>query len=317
MLVVLDAGHGGHDPGAVGNGFTEKERALTLTKYVDAELKNIGIRTLLTRDNDTFISLSGRANIANRNKATIFVSFHLNAASPSASGYESFTYTKVDAETKRLQDLLHNGAMAALSKFGIKDRGKKQANLAVVRETTIPAVLTENGFISNADDMKHIGDNNVLKELGKAYADAIATYLGVNVVASKEQKQTSTEQTAPKQTQIGVATVKVSELNVRQGPGTQYNVVKKVYKNESYKVFAEVNGWLNVGGDQWISNVQGKYCDYSKLGGKPKKTGSLVDYLKRIGMDSSFANRKRLADKHGIRNYRGTAEQNLQLLNKL
>lgn len=317
MLVVLDAGHGGHDPGAVGNGFTEKERALTLTKYVDAELKNIGIRTLLTRDNDTFISLSGRANVANRNKATVFVSFHLNAATPSAGGYESFTYTKVDANTKRLQDLLHSNAMAVLRKYGIKDRGKKQANLEVVRETTMPAVLTENGFISNADDMKHIGDNNVLKELGKAYADAIATYLGVNVVASKEQKQTSTEQSAPKQTQIGVATVKVSELNVRQGPGTQYNVVKKVYKNESYKVFAEVNGWLNVGGDQWISNVQGKYCDYTKVGSKPKKTGSLVDYLKNIGVDSSFANRKRLADKHGIRNYRGTAEQNLQLLNRL
>lgn len=315
MLVVLDAGHGGHDPGAVGNGFTEKERALTLTKYVDAELKNIGIRTLLTRDNDTFVSLSGRANVANRNKATVFVSFHLNAATPSAGGYESFTYTKVDANTKRLQDLLHNGAMAVLSKFGIKDRGKKQANLAVVRETTMPAVLTENGFISSADDMKHIGDNNVLKELGRAYAYAIATYLGVKV-ASKP-KQVVPKQTAPKQTQIGVATVKVSELNVRQGPGTQYAVVKKVYKGEAYKVFAEANGWLNVGGDQWISNVQGKYCDYSKVGSKQKKTGSLVDYLKSIGVDSSFANRKRLAERHGIKNYRGTAEQNLQLLNKL
>lgn len=315
MLVVLDAGHGGHDPGAVGNGFTEKERALALTKYVDAELKNIGIRTLLTRDNDTFVSLSGRANVANRNKATVFVSFHLNAATPSASGYETFTYTKVDAETKRLQDLLHSNAMDVLSKYGIKDRGKKQANLAVVRETTMPAVLTENGFISNADDMKHISDNNVLKELGKAYADAIATFLGVKEVS--EQKQTEPKQTAPKQTQIGVATVKVSELNVRQGPGTQYGVVKKVYKNESYKVFAEVNGWLNVGGDQWISNVKGKYCDYTKLGGKPKKTGSLVDYLKMIGVDSSFANRKRLAEQNGIKNYRGTAEQNLQLLNKL
>lgn len=310
MLVVLDAGHGGHDPGAVGNGFTEKERALTLTKYVDAELKSRGIRTMLTRDNDTFVSLSGRANIANRNKATIFVSFHLNAATPSASGYETFTYTKVDANTKRLQDLLHSNAMAVLNKYGIKDRGKKQANLAVVRETTMPAVLTENGFISNADDMKYIGDNNVLNELGKAYADAIAMYLGVKVASKPKQ-------TVPKQTQIGVATVKVPELNVRQGPGTQYGVVKKVYKGESYKVFAEVNGWLNVGGDQWISNVQGKYCDYTKLGEKPKKTGSLVDYLKSIGVDSSFANRKRLADKHGIKNYRGTAEQNLQLLNKL
>jgi N-acetylmuramoyl-L-alanine amidase len=197
-LVILDGGHGGTDSGAVGQGFLEKERALTLTKLVEKELVSQGIRVKLTRSADVFVTLSDRAKMANKEGATLFVSFHLNSGG--GTGYESFTHTSRSKGSVKLQNLLHDNAMEVLKPLGFKDRGKKNANYAVLRETKMPAVLTENGFIDNAKDMSEIGKDAVLGKLAVAYAKAILSYLGV---AYKESKQPEPSDSNLNYVQIG------------------------------------------------------------------------------------------------------------------
>lgn len=244
-LVVLDAGHGAHDSGAVGNGLMEKERALTLTKMVDEELRANGVNTYLVRSTDVFVTLSGRAAVANQKGAKVFVSFHLNSGG--GTGYESFVYLTVDAKTQRLQDLLHAEAMKVLAPLGFKDRGKKKADLAVVRETNMPAVLTENGFIDNATDMSHIRQDAVLRKLAKAYAKAICTYLGKGF-----NEGGSTGGSTGGDGRLGVVYIEGTNINLRDKPSTNSNVLRKLNKPESYIVWAIENGWYNLGGNQWV-----------------------------------------------------------------
>lgn len=250
-LVVLDPGHGDHDPGAIGNGLQEKERALTLTRMVRDILVANGVNVKMTRDSDIFVTLSGRAKIANDLGAKIFVSFHLNSGG--GTGYESFVYNRNDKNTNRLQDLIHAEAMKVLGPKGFRDRGKKTKDLAVVRETHMPAVLTENGFIDNANDMSHIRQDEVLRQLAKGYAKAILNYLGKDLVNGGGSGGNGGGSTKPPVSNdgIGVATVAVDNLRLRRGPGTTYEHIRYLPKGEPYIVYAIKDGWVNLGGDQW------------------------------------------------------------------
>src|SRR5690625_2868202 len=137
--IYLDAGHGGHDPGAVGNGLREKDVVLKIVKYArDYLLKNYkGVSVRLTRTTDKYLSLSQRANDANRWGADVFVSVHINAGG--GKGYEDFIWNgNVSSNTRSLQNAVHN----EVSKHFNTNRGKKRANFAVLRETRMPAVLT-------------------------------------------------------------------------------------------------------------------------------------------------------------------------------
>ncbi|QWI73307.1 N-acetylmuramoyl-L-alanine amidase (plasmid) [Bacillus mycoides] len=245
--VVIDAGHGAHDPGALGNGLQEKERALTLSKMLNDELRANGVSTYMTRSTDVFISLSGRAKLANERGAKVFISDHLNSGG--GTGYESFTYTSIDDKTRRLQTLLHDAAMEVLSPLGFRDRGKKQANLAVLRETNMPAVLTENGFIDNATDMAHIRKDDVLRKLAKAYAKAICTYLGKSYNGSAGGSTGGSTSPAPV---TGIAYILGTNVNLRKSPSTNGAFIRKLNKPEAYQVWARQGDWLNLGGDQWV-----------------------------------------------------------------
>ncbi|MFB5568604.1 N-acetylmuramoyl-L-alanine amidase [Bacillus cereus] len=245
-LVVLDAGHGAHDSGAVGNGLQEKERALTLTKMVDEELRANGVKTFMTRSTDVFVTLSGRAKMANDRGAKVFVSFHLNSGG--GTGYESFVYLSVDAATQRLQNLLHDEAMKVLAPLGIRDRGKKKKDLAVVRETNMPAVLTENGFIDNATDMSHIRQDAVLRKLAKAYAKGICTYLGKGF-----NEGGSTGGSTGGDGRLGVIYVTGTNVNIRETPSKSGNVVGKINNPPYPFIVWEIRGeWYCVGANQWV-----------------------------------------------------------------
>ncbi len=140
-LVVLDPGHGGSDPGAVGNGLKEKEVALAICKRMRTALRrDYKVEVALTRENnETDVSLDGRADFANRKHATAFVSVHINsAANPSARGFETFRHTG-SSDTSRaaiLQSAVHESVMEAMRPQGIIDRKEKSANFAVLRSTT-------------------------------------------------------------------------------------------------------------------------------------------------------------------------------------
>ena len=146
MLVIIDAGHGGEDPGAVGY-VTEKEINLAVAISLKYVLNNNNIKVIYTRSDDSFISLQERYEMANRLGGDLFISIHCNAAeNPAAQGSECYYYKGRD---KRLAERLNKGVVEIL---GTRDRGIKHGKFAVIRKTTMPAVLLELGFVSNQED---------------------------------------------------------------------------------------------------------------------------------------------------------------------
>lgn len=153
MLIVIDPGHGGKDPGAIGRttGIYEKVLALKASMSLKKELEKEGFKVYLTRSTDEYISLYERANMANELNADLFVSVHINAHSKtSVKGvevlYSPYTTQKSDVLAKYILDKL-------VSKLGAVNRGIVQRpNLIVIRETTMPAALVELGFLSNSEE---------------------------------------------------------------------------------------------------------------------------------------------------------------------
>ena len=166
MTIVLDAGHGGADSGAIHAGRLEKDDNLDLALAVQRRLEEMEQNVVMTRSTDIFLPLVERSAISNRANADLFVSIHRNAAeSPSANGVENFVYLNpTPRETEYAQIVLDEIVKAGVQ----RDRGVKRGNFAVLRNTNAPAMLLEMGFITNERD------NQLFDENFNAYADAIA-----------------------------------------------------------------------------------------------------------------------------------------------
>lgn len=191
--LFLDAGHGGHDSGAVGHGSKEKDIVLEVCQRVDNYLAKHypDIECLLSRNDDTFVELRDRTSRANRLKSDCLVSVHVNSASAtSANGFESFIYTTDDETTKSyaLQQKLHKNLSELWTSKGRRDRGQKKANFHMVREFKGAAVLVELGFIVNDKDAALLKSGAFLQQNAEAIAEAVAQYAG----ATKRVKQSDT-----------------------------------------------------------------------------------------------------------------------------
>ncbi|OMP66610.1 N-acetylmuramoyl-L-alanine amidase [Domibacillus epiphyticus] len=173
QTIILDPGHGGSDPGASAFGLREKDVVLKTGLKVNNLFKKTPFKVKMTRSTDTFISLNNRAAFAKKNNGNIFVSIHANAASASATGTESFYYSAANphvADSKLLASKIQDRMIAA---WGLRDRGVKRGNYAVLRQNTVPATLLELGFITNK------GDNNKLKSDYWLNSMSKAIYLGI------------------------------------------------------------------------------------------------------------------------------------------
>lgn len=133
----------------------------------------MAIQVLMTRSTDVFVGLSERAAFANRNKATLFISFHLNAATAQAKGYEDFVYPAASSTTILARNSYHDVAASAVRKLNQVNRGKKVANFAVLRETNMPAVLVELAFITNVAEYGTIAEASNFEMLAQTHAQAI------------------------------------------------------------------------------------------------------------------------------------------------
>ncbi|REB09583.1 N-acetylmuramoyl-L-alanine amidase [Sporosarcina sp. BI001-red] len=173
--IFIDPGHGGHDSGAVGKRSKEKDNVLKVGLNLKALLESYGHTVKLSRSTDVFIALSERAQMANRWGADYFVSLHNNSATSDASGFETFIYNgNVSSSTTKLQAAIHN----AISKeIGIRDRGMKRESLAVLRESSMPAVLIEYAFISNTVDETIL--INQVEKLAQLTAKGIVAQAGI------------------------------------------------------------------------------------------------------------------------------------------
>lgn len=169
--IFIDPGHGGSDPGAVGNGIQEKDITLRISTMIRdmlvSEYEDVTVR--MSRTSDETVSLSERSNAANAWGADYYVSVHVNAGG--GTGFESYVYSGTGAPTTTYQTAVHNRAIS-LSNWD--DRGKKKANFHVLRETNMPAILTENGFIDNATDANKLKSASFLSTLARGHTEGIA-----------------------------------------------------------------------------------------------------------------------------------------------
>ncbi|MGG4141683.1 N-acetylmuramoyl-L-alanine amidase family protein [Paenibacillus algorifonticola] len=175
-IVVIDPGHGGVEPGKVApTGLQEKIINLSLSLKVEQLLRQVsGIKLVMTRTDDSTVSLSNRAKMANALNADLFVSLHANSfTTPTPSGTE--TYYARDSSIP-LAKTIHRYLLEAT---GLKDRGVKYGNYHVIRETTMPAVLLETGFMSNTADLAVITNETVQMRMAKGIVEGIKEYLGI------------------------------------------------------------------------------------------------------------------------------------------
>lgn len=174
-VVVIDAGHGDQDPGTLGySKKKEKDFNLAVAQKVGQLLANEpNIDFVLTRSDDTFLKLEERARIANDLNADVFVSIHANSGPIAASGSE--TYYQRDA-SKALANVMHKYLVTAT---GLPDRGVKYGNFHVIRETKMPAVLLEVGYLSNPKDEAALFSESVQNNVAQGIVNGIKEYLGI------------------------------------------------------------------------------------------------------------------------------------------
>lgn len=179
VKIFIDAGHGGTDPGAVANGLREKDLTLTLALKTRNMLNDEydGHSVMLSRMTDKTLSLPERTNMANNWGANYLVSIHINAGG--GTGFESYTYNgnySGKAETNRLRSIVHD---EIVKETGFRNRGKKEANFHMVRESKMSACLTENGFIDHSADAGKLKSDAFLTKIARGHAAGIAKALGL------------------------------------------------------------------------------------------------------------------------------------------
>lgn len=170
--IVIDAGHGGRDPGAVNGPKHEAVATLAIAKKVGALLKTKGFAVKYTRTTDKIISLAERCKISNTYGADAFISIHLNAAAnKEATGIETWRHEKVGNTTKNLASNVQTELIAAT---GARDRGvKTSTTLYVLKHTVAPAVLIECGFLSNNEEAKLLFASKYQDKIAQAIVKGI------------------------------------------------------------------------------------------------------------------------------------------------
>jgi len=174
-LVVIDAGHGAHDPGAISpSGIQEKNINLRVAAKIANLLEQRGLGVAMTRWQDRFVELEDRAAFANQRKADLFVSIHADSApSSSAEGFTVYVATAASADAYRAAHAINQ----AMEKTGMSNRGIREEDYRVLVKTNCPAVLIELGYLSNAQDATRLADDAFRDRLAKAIADGIQAYL--------------------------------------------------------------------------------------------------------------------------------------------
>ncbi len=195
MLVVIDAGHGGIDPGACKGTTYEKDLNLAIALKLEKLLKAKNINTYMLRQDDTFVGLYDRPYIANALNATLFISIHNNAIdSTKVSGTETLYFPENEGDTsftgekfaKLIQDSLINKLKT------VNRKTVERPNLVVLKYTKMPAALSEIGFLTNSTDLKNLKSEAFQQKTAEALCDAIVKSLE-QLKLEKENSELSTE----------------------------------------------------------------------------------------------------------------------------
>lgn len=321
-LIAVDAGHGLHTPGKrTPDGEREWSFNNKVVLALIDELHRLGLRTIRLDDpsGQRDVPLAERTRKANNAKADVLVSVHHNANTGkwgTWTGTETYSHPK-STEGAKLSKAVQTEMIKA---YGLRDRKTKVANFHMLRESKMPAILTEGGYMDSRIDIVKLRDNEVLKQAGINIARGVASYLGVSVSGgAKTNTSAPSKKPAQPKKQASTGGSIVDYLN--------QNKINSSFANRK-KLAREYLGISNYSGT--AKQNTDLLNAMRKKPAQPKATsnnvsnykgGSIVDYLNLSGNKhlggSSLNNRKKLAEANGIRGYTGTAAQNKQLLLKL
>jgi len=175
-IVVIDAGHGAHDPGTSYEGIQEKNLNLALSQELNSLLEaDSSIKVYATREDDTFLELMERVEFSNQIEPDLFISIHINSAPniPSASGTETYYTISSDTRNKTFATMVQEGLV---NEFGTKNRGVKSNTFVVTRYTDAPAILIEIGFLTNESDRKMMTSSDFASRYAKVVYQCILDY---------------------------------------------------------------------------------------------------------------------------------------------
>ena len=174
--VIIDAGHGGKDPGAVSRhtGQREKDLALDTAKRIANELRG-SFNVILMRDDDTFIDLDDRVLRANRHGGAILISMHYNSGPSGIRGPETY-YWRVDSHSLAVRC---QRAMESVSPSESGSRGLVRRRIRLTRNPEIPCVLLEGGYLSNPSEAALVANPGYRQKLASAIAGAIRTQAAI------------------------------------------------------------------------------------------------------------------------------------------
>ena len=274
--VVLDAGHGGANPGAVNGSRLEKDDALRFTLALGQILSRCGVNVVYTRSTDVDVPLDRRAQISNNANADLFVSIHRNASTnANAHGFENWVHTNANERAIAAAYLVHD----RIVQQGVSaDRGIRYADFVVLRLTRAPAILLELGFITNA------GDNALFDSRFNQYvlaaAQGILNFFGISCPGVTAPGTTPPVTPPPNppppgnNTLRGTVTTTGGNLNLRNAPNTSAPVIGLIPNGSQVTILGESNGFYNVtfnGQTGWASssfiNAQPRQGTVSTAGG--------------------------------------------------
>lgn len=177
-VIYVDAGHGGNDPGAVGNGIQEKDVVLPISLKLGQALQTMGYTVYYTRTNDVEIDLEPRVAAAERINADVFVSVHANslaAGNSDISGIETY-YSRNSTIGRELASYVHEQIIAGT---GANDRSVRGAGFYVIARTSMPAILVETGFVTNPAEARNLNSPDYQKRMADAIARGIDQFMRV------------------------------------------------------------------------------------------------------------------------------------------
>ena len=174
VVVMIDPGHGGKDPGAIGiGGLQEKDVILPISLRVAQILEQNGVQAILSRNSDYFVSLKGRVDMAERANAALFVSIHANSVGlsrPDVSGLEVYYYNSG-------YNLAQDVRRSVLSSVNVRDRRVRKARFYVLRKSSMPAILVETGYVTGREDAAKLASPQYRDQMAQGIANGILNYI--------------------------------------------------------------------------------------------------------------------------------------------
>ena len=173
--IVIDAGHGGKDPGANRDDAIEKEITLEVAKITKTLLEESDYKVGMTRESDDYIELGNRSKIANERDAKVFVSIHCNSSEDDeGKGIETYYTEQKGLEDEVLAEMIQE---SLIKQTDANDRGIKGANYTVIVRSSMPAVLVEVGFLTDTEENELLQNEEYQRKLAKGISEGIKKYL--------------------------------------------------------------------------------------------------------------------------------------------